>query len=84
MQSQVQVLVKITFGQWLKLRRQIVHVSQGDIAKSLNITRQSVSSWEQDKTPPSLNPRQTKELCDLLKVDLDKLVKGFEGDIDVD
>ena len=44
---------KKLLGQRLKDARQGVHLSQGDVADTLGITRQSVSAWETGTSCPS-------------------------------
>ncbi len=76
--------MKLTFAQWLKLRRDIVQVTQADIAKALDIRPQTISNWEKGVSPPSLNPEQTQKLCLILDITLDDLVKGFKGQVGID
>ena len=78
------LLMKLTFSQWLKVRRDIAKISQTDIAKRLGIRPQTVSNWENGISKPSLNPEQTQQLCEILKVHLDELVKAFKEEVEID
>ncbi len=75
--------VKLSFPQWLKLRRDIANLTQSDIAKALNISNQAVSSWEKGIAKPALNPDQTQKLCLILNITFDELVKGFNGEAEI-
>ena len=76
-------VMKLSFAQWFKLRRDIVGVSQAQIAKELKMTPQAVSNWEKGVSTPSLNPEQTLKLCLVLDVTLEELVKGFKEEITI-
>ena len=77
-------VMKLSFAQWFKLRRDIVGVTQAQIAKALGVRPQTVSNWEKGVSNPSLNPQQTLQLCSMLKISLDDLARGFMGEISVD
>lgn len=49
-------------------------LSQGDLAESLQVSRQSISKWETDGATPDLD--KLLALCDLFGVSLDVLVRG--------
>jgi len=70
--------IQLSFPAWLKLRRDIAKLTQEDVAKALNLTKQTVSNWEKGNTKPALNPYQTQKLCLVLGVSFDDLVKGFK------
>ncbi len=72
--------IKLSFPEWFKLRRDIAKVTQEDIAKAVNISKQAVSNWEKGNTKPALNPDQTQKLCLILGVDFEELVKAFNGE----
>jgi DNA-binding XRE family transcriptional regulator len=76
--------MKLTFAQWLKLRRDMMELTQAAIASELGIRPQTVSHWEKGTTIPNLNPEQTLRLCRLLKVTLEELVRGFRGEVGID
>lgn len=84
MLTAVATMTRMSFGAWLQWRRRHLDLSQDAIASKLNVSRQSVSKWEKDKSPPALNPTQTKDLCGLLQVGIDVLDKAFRGEMEVD
>ena len=75
--------MKLTFAQWLKLRRDMAGLRQIDIADVVGVTVQAVSTWEKGTSKPSLNPYQTQQLCLVLNVTFDELVKGFNGEAEI-
>jgi transcriptional regulator with XRE-family HTH domain len=75
------VAMKLSFSQWLKLRRDIAGVTQSQIAQELKVRPQTISNWEKGVSNPSLDPDQTLRLCLLLKITLEDLAKGFRGEI---
>ncbi|UNL87448.1 helix-turn-helix domain-containing protein [Priestia koreensis] len=58
----------------LKAKREEHHFSQEDVAKVLNISRQSISKWENGNCYPDLD--NLIKLSDLYKISLDELIKG--------
>lgn len=74
---------KLSFPQWLKLRRDMARLRQVDIANAVEVTVQAVSTWEKGTSKPSLNPYQTEQLCLILNVTFDELVKAFKGEIEI-
>ena len=78
-----QTLNGITFGQWLKLMRDRLDIPQTKIADALSVKAQTVSNWENGKSIPSLTPEQTRELCDLLQVNLNTLAKAYRGEVEI-
>ena len=73
--------MRLSFSQWFKLRRDIVGLTQTEIAKKIGVRPQTVSNWEKGVSIPSLNPEQTLILCSLLEVSLQDLVQGFKGEM---
>jgi len=71
------------FGDWLKWRRSTLGISQGDVAAALGVTRQAISKWEQNQSPPLLNPSQTNTLIGMLEVDSATLARAFQGEVEV-
>lgn len=76
--------LKLSFGQWLKLMRDRLDISQAKIAAIVGVKTQTISNWENGKSIPSLTPEQTEKLCELLDVNLATLAKAFRGGIEVD
>ena len=67
----------MTLGERIKERRQILDLTQHDLAKALGLTAQHVSAIEQDKRAPSL-PCLVR-LAEELGVSGDYLLTGREG-----
>ena len=58
------------------------HLSQGDLAEALAVSRQSVSKWETDSSVPDLD--KLIKLSQLFRVTLDELVTGAEPQLKVE
>lgn len=56
------------YGQKIKAKRQALHMSQEDLAKQLNLTRQAISKWEMDKAQPTM--ANLRELSRVFDVDM--------------
>lgn len=56
--------------------RQKHHMSQGDLAEVLNVSRQSISKWENNSAVPELS--KLVQMCELFHVSLDELVRGID------
>lgn len=63
---------EISFGKNLKMLRERVELTQNDVSIALQISRQSVSKWEQDIALPKLN--YVILLCVILNCSLEELV----------
>ncbi len=64
----------MTLGNRITTLRNTHHMSQGDLAERLNVSRQSVSKWETDTSVPDLDKLIT--LSEIFGITLDELVKG--------
>jgi len=51
-------------------------MSQEKLAKSLNVTRQTISKWELNQTVPDMN--KLVKIAKLFKISLDELTRGNE------
>src|SRR5699024_4466541 len=60
------------YGKHLKELREAKKLSQDQVAKELNVSRQAISKWENDKTFPDID--NLIRLSRLYGVTLDKLV----------
>lgn len=69
-----------TVGDRIVLRRRRLRLEQGEIAATLHVNRNTVSSWELDRTEPKAS--QAVQLADLLGVSLDWLLRGERRDED--
>ncbi len=61
----------MSLGQNIAQARKNKNISQEDLSTHLNVSRQSVSLWENDQTIPSLD--KLKEISNFLEVSLDDL-----------
>ena len=64
----------MSLGTNISLLRAEHHLSQGDLAEALDVSRQSVSKWETDASVPDLD--KLVKLSRLFGVSLDQLVTG--------
>lgn len=69
----------MTLGMKIARLRSENHMSQGDLAEKLNVSRQSVSKWETDASVPDLG--KLIALSDLFGVSIDELVKDRESPV---
>ena len=67
----------MSLGQRIRKRRQILKVTQQELAQALGMTPQHISAIEQDKGAPSLT--LLPKLADELGVSTDYLLSGKEG-----
>lgn len=67
-----------SLGDRLKKFRQAAKLTQRSVANKLDVTILTVQNWESGKHLPKLSPHQTKQLCDLLNVTLEDLVREDE------
>lgn len=65
------------FGLKLKEKRAELSLSQGQLAESLGVTRQTIANWEKGKTYPDIG--SVIKLSDLYDISLDELLKGDAG-----
>lgn len=66
----------MTLGKQLKKSRIEKHLSQIDVSHHLNISRQSISKWETDRTFPSLE--NLLRLSILYDISPNNLIKYYE------
>lgn len=64
----------MTLGEKIYKNRTMLNLSQGDLAEMLEVSRQSVSKWENDAAIPDLD--KIIKLSELFGVTIDELVKG--------
>ena len=62
----------MTLGEKITHLRVVNNMSQEELAKALNVTRQSISKWESGETLPQID--KVKEICDLFKITADELI----------
>jgi len=68
---------QVSLGQRIRKRRQILKVTQQELAEALRVTPQHISVIEQDKRTPSV--LFLAKLAEELGVSIDYLVSGREG-----
>lgn len=66
-------------GERLKKAREDKKLSQADVAKELNISRQSISKWENDRVSPDVD--NLIRLSNLYNLSLDDLIKNTNANI---
>lgn len=66
----------MSLGSVLKFQRQEHGISQIDLAELLHVSRQSISSWENDRSYPSID--HLISLSELYKLSIDDLLKDNE------
>ncbi len=62
-----------TIGKQIRLLRKQSGMTQEDLAKELNVTRQALSNWERDVNSPDLGT--LKRICSLFGIHMDDLAK---------
>ena len=62
----------MTIGEKIAHLRIVNNISQEELAKTLKVSRQSLSKWENDEVYPSLSV--IKELCKIFKITADELI----------
>ena len=63
-------------GKNIKVVREEKGLTQDALAEKLNVTRQAVSSWENEKTQPDIDTLH--KIADILEVDIERLIYGKE------
>ena len=64
----------MNLGKRIRYHRQKAKLSQDELAEQIEVTRQSVSNWENDKTYPDIY--SLLKISQLFQTNLDDLVKG--------
>lgn len=67
-------------GERLLALRNMYGLTQEDLAEQLNVSRQSISKWELNKTLPDVE--KLIQLSEMYQVSIDFLIKGEEDNID--
>ncbi len=71
----------MTLGEKIYELRTQQSLSQGDLANELNVSRQSISKWENGKSTPDLD--KIIKLSEIFNVSLDELIKNEEKETEV-
>ena len=69
----------MTLGEKIYELRSQRNLSQGDLANELNVSRQSISKWENDNSTPDLE--KIIKLTEIFNVSLDELIKNEEKEV---
>lgn len=72
--------MKISFGEWLKIARGRVRLSQKKLGDIVGVSATTIGFWENEKTVPTLTPSQTGKLCKALDVEFSDLLSAFNGE----
>lgn len=64
----------MTLGEKIHQLRTEHHMSQGDLANALEVSRQSVSKWETNASVPELD--KLVRMSEVFRISLDELVRG--------
>ena len=74
----------LSFGKWLKIRRNFFGLNQKDLADELGVNQQTISNWENGISMPNkLNPDQTVKLCETLECDIYQLKRAYLGEAEI-
>ncbi|AEE95661.1 helix-turn-helix domain-containing protein [Mahella australiensis] len=65
------------FGKLLMDLRNAKQLTQEDVAEKLGVSRQTISSWETNRTKPNYD--QIKQICAILEVDMNTLLGNGAG-----
>ncbi|MCT6859582.1 MAG: helix-turn-helix domain-containing protein, partial [Apilactobacillus sp.] len=65
------------FGDRLKQQRKTKELTQDDVAKKLNVSRQTISSWENENSYPDI--KSLIQLSNLYDISLDTMLKEDNG-----
>lgn len=71
----------MTLGERIHQLRVKHHLSQGDVAEAVDVSRQSVSKWKNDGSVPDLD--KLVKLSQLFGVSMDQLVMGQEEEAEI-
>lgn len=64
-----------TFGKRLAKLRKDTNMTQDDLSNQLHVSRQTISSWERDRSEPDI--MMLNQIADLFHVDMNELLNGI-------
>ena len=67
-------MIKLNLGEQLQRLREEKNLSREELAQAMNVSRQAVYKWENNKGYPDIE--NLIKLSDLYNVTLDELIKG--------
>ena len=62
----------MTIGEKIKHLRKAYNISQSNLAKNLNVSRQTISKWEGEESIPQLD--KLREIANIFKISYDELI----------
>lgn len=68
--------MKAYIGKRIKHFRELKSMTQEDLAIALNVSRQTISSWEIDRTEPNMGT--VEKLCNLFGCTLEQLIGNVD------
>ena len=71
----------MNLGEKIYQQRTKKKMSQGDLAEILNVSRQSISKWENNSSIPDLD--KIVKMSEIFEISLDELIKGETPVIDI-
>ena len=71
----------MSLGERIYRLRTEKNLSQGDLAELLEVSRQSISKWENNSAVPDLD--KIIKLCEIFEITIDELVKGEKSASDI-
>ena len=72
----------MSFGERLYNLRKEKNISQGELADLLDVSRQSVSKWENNISTPDLD--KIIKLAEIFNISIDSLINGYQASCDQD
>ena len=70
----------MNLGEKIYQQRTKKELSQGDLAEMLNVSRQSISKWENNTATPDLE--KIVKMSEIFEISLDELIKGRTPEVD--
>lgn len=64
-----------TFGERLAKLRKDANMTQDNLSEKLHVSRQTISSWERDRSEPDL--KMLNQITDLFQIDMNELLSGI-------
>ena len=75
-------MIKSSIGKNIKKYRTARNLSQDEVAKRIGVTRQAISSWENERTEPSINDIEL--MSRIFECTKSELLGNYQEDMDID
>lgn len=75
-------MVKSDIGKNIKKRRLAIGLSQNELGKKLGVRPQTISSWEVNRTEPSIN--DIEKLADIFECTKSEILGNYMDDLAID